>query len=67
MGLEIRIVDGESEDLRNWPIWLAKFSFMVFCMSGEQDLWMVFWEIAGDRRQRWRRKEDGEWEEERIR
>lgn len=29
-------------------------------MSGEQDLWMVFWEIAGDRRQRRRRKEDGE-------
>lgn len=30
MGLEIRIVDGESEDLRNWPIWLAKFFFLWF-------------------------------------
>lgn len=30
MGLEIRIVDGESEDLRNWPMWLAKFFFYGF-------------------------------------
>lgn len=30
MGLEIRIVDGESEDLRNWLMSLTKFFFYGF-------------------------------------